>query len=204
MDSQILVWDRIVRLGHWLLAISFAVAYISAESERWRIVHVVSGCVVFATVVMRIVWGFIGSRHAIFSSFIKAPIHAWRYLESLAEKQPTHSTGHNPAGGWAVLGLLSLSLLASITGWMAYNNIGGSKLGEWHELVANSAVLLIALHVIAVIVSSYLHRENLVLAMLTGLKRGNLNEGIQRQKWITTSLYFLLLACITYTVYSLA
>ncbi len=201
MNTKILIWDRIVRLGHWLLACSFIVAYMSAESERWRVVHVVSGCLVFAAVIMRVVWGFVGSYHARFINFVRHPKHAWAYLKSLTNKKPEHHEGHNPAGGWAVLGLLSLSLLASVTGWMAYNNLGGTKLSEWHELASNLAVLLVIVHVFAVIVSSYLHRENLITSMFTGLRHGNLSARIKDARAASIFLYFLVVACIAYAAY---
>jgi cytochrome b len=199
--TKILVWDRVVRLGHWLLATSFIVAYVSAESERWRLVHVVSGCLVFATAAMRMVWGVIGTRHALFASFVSALGHAIAYLKSLATPCPEHHTGHNPAGGWAVVGLLGLSLLASITGWMAYNNVGGAKLGQWHELASNLALLLVIVHVAAVVLSSYLHKENLLVAMFTGLRCGKLSERIQEVGTVRVGLYFVTLAVLAYTTY---
>jgi cytochrome b len=173
------VWDRIVRSGHWVLAISFIIAFISHESERWRLVHVVSGYVVFATVALRVLWGVVGTRHARFASFVRAPGHAISYFKTLFGKHPEHHTGHNPAGGWAVVGLLGLSALASVTGWMTYNNLGGPSSSEWHERASDLAVLLVIVHVAAVVLSSCLHKENLVRAMFTGLRRGTPSERIQ-------------------------
>lgn len=201
MKTKILVWDYIVRLGHWLLAGSFIVAYLSAESERWRMLHVVSGCLVFAAVVMRVLWGFIGSRHARFTHFVTAPKHAISYLKSLVSPDLEHHTGHNPAGGWAVMGLLSLSLLASITGWMTYNNIGGTKLGKWHEFAANLAWVLVIVHIAAVVISSYLHKENLLAAMFTGSRKGSLNERIKEVSLVGVLLYFSMLISIAYFTY---
>jgi cytochrome b len=189
MNTKILVWDCIVRVGHWLLAGSFIVAYLSAESERWRILHVVSGCLVFAAVVMRVLWGIIGSRHARFTNFVSAPKHAIAYLKSLASRHPEPHTGHNPAGGWAVMGLL---------------NMGGTKLGEWHELAANLALLLVIIHVAAVLISSYLHKENLPAAMFTGLRKGSLGDRIKEVSLVGALLYFSVLISITYLTYHYA
>ena len=200
MTTKILVWDRIVRTGHWLLAASFIVAYVSAESERWRLIHVVSGGLVFAVVVLRIAWGLFGSQHARFVNFLHSPARAITYLKSLASKNPEHHTGHNPAGGWAVIGLLSLSLLASITGWMAYNNLGGARLGQWHELAAKLCLSLVFVHVIAVIASSYLHQENLISAMLTGKRLSNVTGRINDISGWGLLLYALLVAALTLAV----
>lgn len=199
--TKILIWDRIVRLSHWLLASSFFVAYISAESERWRLVHVVSGCLVFATVIMRVVWGMMGRQSARFSHFISAPRLAIRYLRSLASPHPEHHTGHNPAGGWAVIGLLSLSLLASVTGWLAYNNMGGTQLGHWHEFASHLALLLVIVHIAAVILSSYVHKENLLAAMFTGLRQGHLAERIQDISWGWVLVYFIAVGSMAYATY---
>jgi cytochrome b len=45
---SILVWDAPVRVFHWLLAASFIGAFVSAESERWRLLHVTLGYTVVA------------------------------------------------------------------------------------------------------------------------------------------------------------
>ena len=69
--SRVLVWDLPVRIFHWLLALSFAGAFLTAESERWRLVHVTLGYTVAGLVVFRLLWGVLGSRHARFSSFVR-------------------------------------------------------------------------------------------------------------------------------------
>jgi cytochrome b len=176
--ASIAVWDWLVRVGHWLLAGSFATAYFSAESESWRLVHVISGISVGAIVAFRIVWGFVGPAHARFSDFIKPPSHAFHYLKQLLTRQPEHHTGHNPAGGWAVVFLLGLCAACALSGWLIYNDKGGRWAEQAHEWLANIAIGLVAVHVAAVVFSSIAHKENLVLAMLTGRKLGQSNEAI--------------------------
>ncbi|MEY4294499.1 MAG: hypothetical protein RLY82_187 [Pseudomonadota bacterium] len=200
----VLVWDRIVRLGHWLLATSFIVAYLSAESERWRLVHVISGCLVFAAVTLRVLWGMVGTRHARFANFVRNPKHAITYLKSLVSRHPEHHIGHNPAGGWAVLSLLSLSAVVSITGWMAYNNLGGARQGQWHELTSNLALLLVLVHVAAVVISSYFHKENLLTAMFTGRRNGSLSERIKEVSYFSVLSYFSILFLIAFYAYQWA
>lgn len=172
------VWDWVVRVGHWLLAGSFLLAYVTAESESLRLVHVTSGLVALAVVLFRVVWGVVGPKTARFSRFMTSPARAWGYLKSLLETHPEHHTGHNPAGGWAVLGLLTLTASTAALGWAAYNDIGGRWSEEGHELFANLSLVLVGLHVAAVVVSSLLHRENLIRPMFTGKKRGHPSEAI--------------------------
>ena len=214
-DTRIRVWDPLVRLFHWSLVATFTVAYFTGEEDS--LVHIWSGYAVIGLVVFRIVWGFIGTRHARFGDFLYSPARTVQYLKSLVTRQPESYLGHTPAGGWMILLLLGAVLVTSLTGIKVYGLEGygplaaggpavtvvavaraddeayereheheengeGDEGGEgnaaeefWeelHEFFANLTVLLIFVHVAGVIVTSAIHRENLVKAMLTGYKRG--------------------------------
>ncbi|GAB4477135.1 MAG: hypothetical protein OHK0044_23380 [Burkholderiaceae bacterium] len=171
-SNKILVWDLPTRAFHWLLALSFAGAWLTAESERWRDVHVLLGYTAAGLVAFRLLWGFVGTRYARFASFTLAPRAVFDYLKSLAALRPQHYVGHNPAGSWAILALLALLAATAATGWASYAQIGPRWLEELHEGAANATLALVLLHVAAVVVSSLLHRENLVAAMLSGYKSG--------------------------------
>lgn len=176
---RILVWDLPVRIFHWLMALSFAGAYLTADSERWRLVHVTLGYTVAGLVAFRLLWGLAGSRHARFASFVRGPKAVARYLGSLLGGRPEHHVGHNPAGALAIVALLGLAVAAAATGWAVYGDLGGEWLEELHEGAANAMLALAGLHIAAVMVSSRLHRENLVRAMIDGCKRGIPEDGIR-------------------------
>jgi cytochrome b len=176
---KILVWDLPIRVFHWLLAISFAGAFLTAESERLRDVHVALGYTVLGLVAFRIVWGVIGTRYARFSAFAFGPRAVLTYLKSLLARRPDHYAGHNPAGSWAIWALLALSVLAGASGWATYNDLGGRWTEHLHEALANTLLGVVVVHVAGVVVSSVLHRENLVRSMLTGRKSGKPGEGIR-------------------------
>lgn len=176
--EKILVWDLPTRLGHWLLAGSFLVAWLTGESEEWRLVHAFAGGTVVAVVLFRLVWGFAGSTYARFGEFVRSPVTAVAYLKSLVGPSPQHFTGHNPAGGWAIVLLLSLALITGASGWFAYQEIGGEWLAELHEAAANTTLLVVLIHLAGVAVGSLAHRENLARAMLTGRKLGSAREAI--------------------------
>jgi len=182
LKKSVLVWDAPVRVFHWLMALSFAGAYITAESERWRLVHVTLGYTVAGLVVFRLLWGLVGTRHARFASFVRGPKAALRYLGALLRGRPEHHAGHNPAGALAIVALLLLAVAVTATGWAQYNQLGGEWLEELHEGVANAMLALVGIHIVAVMVSGWLHRENLVGAMLTGRRRVSPQEGI-RSAW---------------------
>jgi cytochrome b len=179
-DRSILVWDLPVRMFHWLLVLSFFGAFVTAESERWALVHVTLGYTVAGLVAFRLLWGLVGTRHARFADFVRGPRAVWEYLRSLLSRQPEHHVGHNPAGAAAIVALIALAAVAAVTGWAANSEIGGHWVGEVHEGAANLLMALVALHVVAVLASSWLHRENLVRAMVTGRKAGAPEDGIRR------------------------
>lgn len=116
--QRIKVWDIAVRLFHWSLAILFFLAYLSGELEGS--VHALAGYAVLALLGIRLVWGFIGTKHARFSDFIYGPAATLRYVRSLASRSPLHYLGHNPLGGWMVVALLASLLGASWSGLEAY------------------------------------------------------------------------------------
>lgn len=179
-NKQVLVWDLPVRVFHWLMVLCFAGAYLTAESERWRLVHVTLGYTMAGLVGFRILWGLFGTRHARFASFVRGPKAAGRYLGSILRGRPEHYTGHNPAGAIAIVGLILLATVVAGSGWATYNDIGGEWLEEVHEAAANLMLLLVVVHVAGVLVSSLAHRENLARAMVTGRKAGAPGEGIRR------------------------
>ncbi len=171
-SPKILVWDLPTRTFHWLLALSFAGAWATAESERWRDVHVLLGFTVLGLIAFRLLWGLIGTRYARFASFSLAPRAVLDYLKSLTTLKPRHYLGHNPAGSWAILALLALLATTAATGWAAYAQTGPERLEKLHEGAANAALALVLVHIAAVFASSLLHRENLIGAMVSGYKSG--------------------------------
>lgn len=180
---RILVWDAPVRVFHWLMVVSFAGAWLTAESERWRLLHVTLGYTMVGLVGFRIVWGVVGTRYARFAEFVRSPAAIFRYLASLVKGRPEPHVGHNPAGAIAIVAMLLLTCAVGVTGWAAYNGAAGEWVEELHEGAANAMLALVIVHVAAVLVSSVLHRENLAAAMVTGYKSGRVGDGIRKARW---------------------
>jgi cytochrome b len=170
------------------MVVCFAGAYLTSESETWRLLHVTLGYTMAGLVVFRIVWGFVGTRHARFSSFIRGPKAVVRYLRTLLSRQPEHHTGHNPAGALAIVGMLALTASIAATGWATYNDMAGEWVAELHEGVSTAMLVLVGLHLAAVVVSGWLHKENLARAMLSGRKVATPGEGIRSPWWIVAVL----------------
>lgn len=176
---RVLVFDLPTRVFHGLLAVSFAGAFLTAESERWRDVHVILGYTVLVLVLFRLLWAAIGTRHARFAALRLSPRRALGYLRSMLARSPEHHAGHNPAGTFAIVALLGLALATTLAGLATYKDLGGEWVAELHEGVANAMLIVVGVHVAGVIVGSLVHRENLPLAMISGYKRGLPGEAIE-------------------------
>lgn len=180
------VWDAFVRTFHWLLAVGVGGLVVSAQSGQQEI-HMALGLAVVGLLAARLTWGFVGSGQARFASFAVSPFEAVRYLGEIAAGRPRHYLGHNPAGAWMVfvllgvlgtLGVSGLALQATVEfegplveplRWV--NDQAVHEIAIAHRLAINALYLLVPLHVAGVVLASVQHRENLVLAMITGRKR---------------------------------
>jgi cytochrome b len=187
---KVLIWDAPVRVFHWLMVFSFAGAYLTAESERWRLAHVTLGYTMAGLVAFRVVWGVIGTRHARFSSFVHGPAAIARYLRGLVRGRPERHVGHNPAGALAIVALLAMTVVVAATGWATVNEVGGHWFEELHEGAANLMLGIVGVHVGAVLLASWLHRSNLVGAMVTGRRLGSPADGV-RSAWRSVAALML-------------
>lgn len=172
MLQRVLVWDVPTRVFHWTLALSFVGAYLTAESERYRDIHLALGYLLLGMIAFRLVWGFVGTAYARFAAFVFKPAEVVAYVRSLLGSHPQHHVGHNPAGGVAIFLLLALGVLISLSGLGLYWEFGDEDIfEELHEIAANLMLLVVFVHIAGVLISSVLHKENLVRAMFTGYKQ---------------------------------
>ncbi len=166
---RIYVWDPFVRVFHWTVVSGCVLAYLT---EDWRSVHKFFGYVVLAMVVLRILWGFVGTHHARFADFVKSPREVWDYGRRLLQGREDPSLGHNPLGGLMVVALLTTLLAIGLSGWMLTLDAfwGEDWVEELHANLVNLLWVLVALHLVGVVFTSLRERVNLVKAMITGDK----------------------------------
>lgn len=184
---RVKVWDAAVRLFHWSLVAAFALAYVSRH-EHYDL-HLASGYTVLGLIAFRVGWGFLGPVSARFSSFVVGPTGQLAYLRGIARRQPARFLGHNPPGGLMVVALLAVLLIVAASGVAldaAENRAGPlagytlflytDRIDAIHDLSTDLALALVFVHVVGVVLSSRLHHENLVVAMITGYKRADADD----------------------------
>lgn len=185
--KQIAVWDPLVRLFHWTLVLAFSIAYITEDD--FLSLHVLAGYYIAGLLVVRIIWGLIGTKYARFSDFVYAPKIVKQYLKDLLQLKATSYVGHNPAGGAMVVAMLITLSLTTVSGLVTYgaeeqagpllawvSHWNGDLWEELHEFFANLNLGLVVIHITAVVLSSLLHGENLIRAMWTGYKERQEDE----------------------------
>ena len=165
------VWDPLVRILHWTLVLSFAIAWLTSHSSEEA--HQWAGYYAALVVLVRVFWGILGTPYARFSEFVRSPAMVARYLYAIVRGREARHIGHNPAGGAMVLALMGAIAATALTGWMMTTEayFGVPWVGIVHDLIAHGLLLLVFLHVCGVALASLRHRENLIGAMITGRKR---------------------------------
>lgn len=169
--AMVRVWDLFVRAFHWLLVLSFALAWFSSHSSET--IHHLAGYAAAALVGLRVVWGIVGTHYARFAQFTRGPRTVTAYLRAIVSGHEARYIGHNPAGGAMVLTLIGAMAATAGTGWMMTTDQfwGVEWVTKAHDWIAHGLLLLVMVHLAGVALASFRHRENLVRAMLTGRKR---------------------------------
>lgn len=196
MDN-VLIWDLPTRIGHWMLVVLFVLSYLTGDSESWRLVHVVAGSAMGGVLIFRVFWGVAGTRFARFSSFLFAPRQVYAYLAALVQRKPIYWMGHNPAGGYSIIVMLSLGLAVVGSGLAVYFEVGGDSLERAHDVLSYSMLYVVGVHLLGVIVSSRMHQANLVRSMIDGHKQGRRKRSRGEVPVGSTEIYwvFLLVGC---------
>jgi len=191
LRQMILVWDMPVRVFHWLLVICFAGAWLTSESERLQMIHYAFGYTACLLVLIRLVWGVIGTRYARFSQFLKSPKAVLGHFMAMLRGHPHHDVGHNPAGGLVMVALMLLILVIGLSGYLSVKEVLGDFAGEIHESVSSLALAVVILHVLAAIIMSLLEKQNLVRSMVNGKKQGMPEQAIRYPQYLVGAVILL-------------
>jgi cytochrome b len=197
-ERAIRVWDLPVRLFHWALVALVLISWATRELGEME-AHRLSGYAILVLVLFRVLWGFMGTRHARFADFVRSPAAMRAHMQDTLAGRRAQFLGHNPAGGWSVLAMLACLFVQAVTGLFLTDDIlfdapfHGVLSKQWTERLdalheANFALLLvlIGLHVSAIVFYRVAKRENLMVPMLTGRKWVPVDsnaEGVRSSGW---------------------
>ena len=183
-DDKVLVWDWPVRVMHWGLVLAVFGAWLTRELEGdWFAWHVRCGYAVIVIVVVRLVWGFVGTRHAKFANFVRSPMAVLQDLRSLGQRDVAASAGHTPAGAWMIVVLLGMLLAQGVTGLFANDQVyqtgplfgyvtgeTSDRLTTIHKQIFDILWIAILIHVLAAFFYLVVKRRNLIAPMVFGKK----------------------------------
>ena len=170
-QGAVKVWDPFVRVFHWSLVSCVLLNYFVIDDGET--IHQWLGYVASALVVMRIVWGFIGTRHARFADFFPTPARLRAHIVAMRSGKEASYAGHNPLGALMMLALMAVVLGLGVTGFLQTTDTfwGEEWLQDLHEVLGSALIALAGLHAAAAIIMGRIERTNLVAAMVTGVKQ---------------------------------
>jgi len=172
------VVDAPTRMLHWLMALSFVGAYLTADGERWRLVHVTLGYTLAGLVTTRLLWGLFGPRQVRLSALWRKlqGLPAWaRSLAAVRSPQALQATwrpGQNLLMALAIALILALVVPLTLSGYAVWDEWGGEWLEEVHEFFGNTLLFVVLAHIGLIVLLSVLRRKNQALPMLTGRMPG--------------------------------
>ena len=179
------VWDLPVRLFHWIITVLFVfqlvTGKIGGELMPW---HKLSGYAILALVIFRILWGFAGSTHARFASFMAGPGATWRFARRLFSRQAVPQLGHNPLGGWSVMAMVVTLAVQGVSGLFSNDGVAhegplsplvsidvSNFMTDVHDWNLKLIVVLVVIHVLAIVFHLIVKKDEIVIPMFTGTKR---------------------------------
>lgn len=184
MTNERIVWDLPLRIFHWALVASVLFSWISGKvGYDLREYHMLAGYGMLGLLLFRLAWGFIGTRHSRFASFIPTPWSVVTYARDLINGTARQSIGHNPLGSLMVFVMLVVLLAQAVSGLFmdddimhagpyadAVNKQTRRTMEDLHGLCANVIAVLALVHVLAVLYHQFKLKEPLIRAMITGRK----------------------------------
>jgi cytochrome b len=181
-STTVRVWDLPTRLFHWALVVLLVFSYVTGQMGKLQW-HMVSGKLILALLLFRIIWGFVGGEHARFAAFLKGPGETIGYLVATLRGAARRYLGHNPLGGWSAIAMLAVAVLQGATGLFATDDIytdgplrhlvseaTSARLTTIHKYAVNLLLVLVALHVLAILFYLVVKKDNLTAAMVSGTK----------------------------------
>ncbi|WP_158972387.1 cytochrome b/b6 domain-containing protein [Paraglaciecola sp. L3A3] len=207
-----LVWDLPVRLFHWILAICLVTQWFTAEViEDAMDFHFYLGYFILGLIIFRLIWGFIGTKYAKFSSFIAGPKAMFAYIKALMNKQDTSTIGHNPVGGLMLPLVLLLVGIQATTGLFTsddvvhsgpyYGTVSDSlqSIMQWlHHQTFSFLWIFIAVHILVICWYKFALKHDLIRPMLHGKKMVTEQQAIANSQLLKAIIVMIVVAVFVY------
>lgn len=214
-DQKKLIWDLPLRLFHWLLVLSILGSWYTSEQDGDMVdQHMLLGYFILGLVIFRILWGFLGTKHALFSQFIPSPNDIHSYAKQINTPTAPKHPGHNPLGSLMVVMMIITILAQAVSGLFInddifssgpYYEIFGSEFSKWmktvHYYAFDVMLVLIGLHLSAIVLYWWKKKMNLVLPMITGKKSAkdvDEQDQIPHSKLLTALILVIAVAVFVY------
>lgn len=195
--KSVLIWDLPTRLFHWLLSAGFIAAAIISlamgEHSPLFPYHAIIGLTIALMVVLRVVWGIVGTRYARFGSFIFGPGAVVEYMKGALIGGGKRHIGHNPGSAVAIFAMLALVLALAFTGFMLAQ--GNETVKEVHEILAWAAVGVVVVHVLGVAFHTIRYRENITASMIHGKKHAEASDAITSARPMVAAVFLVIAGC---------
>lgn len=218
MESGVIksyIWTAVNRFLHYFLILTFALSCLSADMDALFIVHIICGVLFGAGVILRVIWGFIGTKYSRFWDFNYRGI--LEYLTSiLGEKR--HYVGHNPASSVAIVLIFVLGFLVVLSGLLQYGAEQNSGIfaplfftyshfymgDDLHEFFANCLLFIVMIHICGSLIDKFWNKGDAIHSMINGYKRTQKDESVSLnfiQKVIFSFFLLFLFALFLYLLY---
>ncbi len=185
------IWTLPTRLFHWLLAVSFGVAYLLGGDEEYLSLHAALGSLIGGLILFRIIQGFSGPKYARFLDFPVSPASVREFILSMKRSKAEHP-GHNPLASIIMLCILIAALASAMSGMLILasgetgmfgirirTGFDPDSLGELHEIVANTFLALVGIHLTGILIDTIFHPSNgTILSIFTGYKKIQAKEAV--------------------------
>ncbi|MBX3390586.1 MAG: cytochrome b/b6 domain-containing protein [Phycisphaeraceae bacterium] len=203
MSRVVRIWDWPIRVFHFCFAAGWigalAIALLSSKLGSTFAYHSLIGLALAWMVVLRLIWGFAGTRHARFGAFAFGPRRVLKYFRDALRFRETRFMGHNPGSAWVIFAMIALTLAQVFTG-IAVGS-GKKNLRPLHEWLAYAMIALIVAHLLGVALHTLRHREWIALSMIDGKRVGPVEDSIRLSRPLVGAAAALLIAGFSYGIY---
>ena len=211
MSKHVLIWDLPLRIFHWLFAFTVIASWYTSDQDNDLIeLHMQLGYFALGLLVFRVLWGFVGTKHSLFTSFIPTPKRLVLYIKNLSNNRIESNVGHNPLGSLMVILMILLISLQAISGLFINDDVFSS--GPYYESVSKDIekimvflhhnvfdfmIAAIILHLVAIGYYVRIKKQSLILPMITGKKAEKINNTLEiKHSKLWTALLVVIVAAI--------